>query len=37
MAGASFYGQLRNTAWRRAAVATLLVGIALVGWLHWPR
>jgi predicted benzoate:H+ symporter BenE len=36
-AGASFYGQLRETAWRHAAVVTLLVGIALVAWFHWPR
>jgi hypothetical protein len=36
-AAASFYGQLRSTAWRRAAVALLLLGIGAIGWYHWPR
>jgi uncharacterized transporter YbjL len=37
VAGASFYGQLRQTAWRYAAIVTLLVGLASVAWVHWPR
>jgi len=37
IAGVSFYGQLRGAVWRRAAVAALLLGIALVAWVHWPR
>jgi hypothetical protein len=37
VAGASFYGQIHNAAWRRAAVVALLLGIALVAWFHWPR
>jgi hypothetical protein len=36
-AAASFYGQLRATAWRHAAVALLLLGIGAIGWYHWPR
>jgi hypothetical protein len=36
-AAASFYGLLRSTAWRRAAVVVLLLGIGAVGWYHWPR
>jgi len=36
-AAASFYGQLRAKAWRRAAISALLFGIVIVGWLHWPR
>jgi hypothetical protein len=37
VAGASFYGQLRQTVWRHVAIVALLVGIALVAWFHWPR
>jgi hypothetical protein len=36
-AAASFYGQLRAAAWRRPAVAMLLLGIGAIGWYHWPR
>jgi hypothetical protein len=36
-AALSFYGQLKGTAWRRLAVAALLLGIGAVGWYHWPR
>jgi len=36
-AALSFYGQLRAKAWRRAAIGVLLLGIAAVGWFHWPR
>ncbi len=34
---ASFYGLIRVTVWRRAAVAVLLLGLGAVGWYHWPR
>ncbi len=37
VAGASFYGQLRERGWRRAAVAVLLLGLAGVAWFHWPQ
>jgi hypothetical protein len=37
VAGLSFYGQLRVRPWRSAAIAALLLGIALVGWIQWPR
>jgi hypothetical protein len=36
-AALSFYGQLTGAAWRRTAVAALLLGIGAVGWYHWPR
>ena len=36
-AALSFYGQLRAKVWRRAAISALVLGIAVVGWLHWPR
>ena len=36
-AALSFYGQLRARVWRRAAISALLLGIAVVGWFHWPR
>jgi hypothetical protein len=36
-AALSFYGQLRAKVWRRAAICALVLGIAAVGWLHWPR
>jgi hypothetical protein len=36
VAGLSFYGSLRATAWRRAAVAALLAGLSAVGWWLWP-
>jgi hypothetical protein len=35
-AGASFYAQLKTKAWRRGAIALLLLGIGAVGWWHWP-
>jgi hypothetical protein len=35
-AALSFYGQLKGTAWRRLAIAALLLGIGAVGWYHWP-
>ncbi len=36
-AALSFYGQLRAKRWRRAAISALLLVIALIGWLYWPR
>jgi hypothetical protein len=36
VAGASFYGQLRQRAWRVAAVAALVVGLLLMVWFQWP-
>lgn len=33
---ASFYGLLRGTVWRRAAVATLLAALAATVWFYWP-
>ena len=37
LAGVSFYGQLRQAAWRRVAVAALFAGLCAVGWSYWPR
>ena len=37
LAGASFYGSLHGTVWRRGAVTVLLMALATVGWLYWPR
>jgi hypothetical protein len=37
VAGLSFYGQLKGAAWRRRAMAALLLAIGAVGWYHWPR
>jgi hypothetical protein len=36
-AALSFYGQLRMTGWRWAPIVVLLLGIAAVGWILWPR
>ena len=36
-AALSFYGQLHAKSWRRAAIGALVLGIAVVGWSHWPR
>jgi hypothetical protein len=36
VAGASFYGQLRERPWRRVAVGGLIAGVALIGWMFWP-
>jgi hypothetical protein len=35
-AGLSFYGHLRERGWRLAATGALFVGLALIGWYHWP-
>ena len=37
VAALSFYGQLRMKAWRWPAILVLLLGIAVVGWIQWPR
>ena len=37
LAGVSFYGQLREAAWRRIAVGALLVALFGVGWSYWPK
>lgn len=36
LAALSFYGQLRERAWRRAAVGALLTALAVAGWFYWP-
>jgi hypothetical protein len=36
LAGASFYGQLRARAWRRLAVASLLLSLLGTAWYYWP-
>jgi predicted benzoate:H+ symporter BenE len=36
VAGASFYGQLRQRAWRLGAVVALVVSLAWVAWFQWP-
>ncbi len=36
VAGFAFYGQLRNTTWRRRAVIALLIGLAAATWFYWP-
>ncbi len=37
VAALSFYGQLRMRVWRWAPIGVLLLGIAVVGWILWPR
>jgi hypothetical protein len=37
VASLSFYGQLRMRVWRWPAIVVLLIGIAVVGWIQWPR
>jgi hypothetical protein len=37
VAGAAFYGQLRQAAWRWPVHAALLVGLAFAAWFYWPR
>ena len=36
-AAASFAGELRQARWRWGAMAAMVVGILLVGWVYWPR
>lgn len=37
VAALSFYGQLRMKRWRWAPIVVLLLGIAVVGRILWPR
>lgn len=37
LAAFSFLGQLRETRWRRWALAALTVWLALIFWIYWPR
>lgn len=37
VAALSFYGQMRMTGWRWVPIVVLLLGIAAVGWILWPR
>jgi hypothetical protein len=37
VAALSFYGQLRMKSWRWPAIVVLLLGIAFLGWIQWPR
>ncbi len=37
VAALSFYGQLRMKSWRWPAIVVLLVGMAAIGWIQWPR
>ena len=37
VSAASFYGQLRERRWRRAAHGATLVVFAAALWLYWPK
>lgn len=37
LAATSFYGELRNRAWRRYAHTALAAGLAFAVWMYWPR
>lgn len=37
VAAASFVGELRGLAWRRAAQAVVLLLLAALAWRYWPR
>jgi hypothetical protein len=37
VSGASFYGQLRERRWRRAAHGATLLMFAVAVWLYWPK
>src|SRR5690606_33671954 len=37
IAGASFYGQLKQRPWRAPATALLALGLAAIGWYYWPE
>lgn len=37
VAAFSFYGELRQTAWRHGASVTLGIALAGVGWYYWPE
>jgi len=34
---ASFFGELREKAWRRLAQCALLAGLVVAVWMYWPR
>jgi len=37
VAATSFYGELRERSWRRAAHGALLVVLAVALWMYWPK
>lgn len=37
LAGASFYGHLKQSAWRAPAIALLAVALGVIGWYYWPE
>lgn len=37
VAAASFFGEVRQRPWRRYAQAILLLLLAAVAWVYWPR
>ena len=37
VAGAAFYGQLRQAVWRWPVHAALFLGLAFAAWFYWPR
>ena len=37
VAASSFYGELRERSWRRAAHGALLVVLAVALWIYWPK
>jgi hypothetical protein len=37
VSSASFYGELRELAWRRVAHAALLAMLAVATWSYWPK
>jgi hypothetical protein len=37
IAGTSFYGELRDRSWRRAAHLALTLMVAIALWTYWPR
>ncbi|MBM4191644.1 MAG: hypothetical protein FJ196_01020 [Gammaproteobacteria bacterium] len=37
VSGLGFYGELRETTWRRLPQAALAVLLTAIGWLVWPQ
>ena len=37
LAAASFYGELRTRSWRYAAHGALVLVLAMVLWVYWPK
>jgi len=37
VAATSFYGELRERSWRRAAHAALLMVLTVALWRYWPK